>query len=481
MSEASTADRDDAGASADGDAGASADGEVTTRPDAVRVERTNRWRGGLAAALVLLVAGLVAQRATFLLAAVVPLVYLAYGSLSGADVPELRAVRQVEPTTVPPGTPVAVKLELRNESDEYVADLRAVDGVPEDLAVTSGTPRAGATLSPGEVCAVEYTMVARRGTHQFDPATVSVRGVGGGAVARTTVVPEGPDGIDCRLDADAPPLANHGGTYVGEMTADDPGEGLTFHSTREYRHGDSADRINWRYYAKRNELATVNYERRVSTAVVVVLDAREPARVVAGPGRPTAVELGGYAATHAVSSLLGGGHDVGVAVLGLDGPGPAGLYWLPPEAGAGVQARALELFERASKAPPVEADDGDGRASDRETRAQMRQVSALAPAGTQVALFSPLLDDGAVDAVEAWRARDLPVVVVSPDVVSSNTVSGQFEQVARRSRLARCQAAGARPFDWQRGTPLPLALEYAFAAATRSGDDVVTPRTGGGG
>ncbi len=48
----------------------------------------------------------------------------------------------------------------------------------------------------------------------------------------------------------------------------------------------------------------------------------------AGPGRPTAVELGAYATTQALTSLLDAGHEVGLAIVGIDGDGPAGLTWL---------------------------------------------------------------------------------------------------------------------------------------------------------
>ncbi len=55
-----------------------------------------------------------------------------------------------------------------------------------------------------------------------------------------------------------------------------------------------------------------------------VVDARSLARVTAGPGRPTAVELGAYATTQALTSLLDAGHEVGLAIVGIDGDGPAG-------------------------------------------------------------------------------------------------------------------------------------------------------------
>jgi hypothetical protein len=51
------------------------------------VERTRRWRGGLVAAVVLVLAGLLDQDGTILVSAAIPLTYVAYGYLSGVTVP----------------------------------------------------------------------------------------------------------------------------------------------------------------------------------------------------------------------------------------------------------------------------------------------------------------------------------------------------------------------------------------------------------
>ncbi|RQG92118.1 DUF58 domain-containing protein [Natrarchaeobius chitinivorans] len=448
--------------------------------------RQRRWRGAVAAGIALAAVGIATGNGVLLLGAVVPLVYVAYGAVSHVAVPaDLTARRTVSPSPAPPGRTVTVSLEVVNDSDRTLPDVRVADAVPAELGVVEGSPRGAATLEPGDRLTVEYAMIARRGEYAFDPPQVRVRGLGAASVATTRPDTDGDRTLACRLDADAPPLERLGTERIGQLTTDRPGEGLTFHSTREYRPDDPAERIDWRHYAKRGTLATVNYERRVAATVVLVLDAREPNRVVAGPGRPTAVELSAYAATRSLSDLLGHGHDVGVAVVGLDGPGPAGLHWLEPGTGAEQRTRGLSTFRAATADDGSEGESGGspGRESirtsnwsrsDRSAEAgppdvdeQIRKLIELAPSGAQLALFSPALDDGPVRAVETWRGAGLPVSLLSPDVIPANTTSGQYAQTRRRTRLARCQAVGARTVDWRRGTPLALVVEYAFSADAR--------------
>lgn len=426
----------------------------------------------MAATVLLAAIGLLARDGTLLIAAAIPLAYVGYGSLSGARPPAaIEVVRELDASPAPPGRPVTVALSVTNAGESPVADLRVVDGVPETLAVVDGSPRAGVALEPGESIALEYVVIPRRGEYQFDPPRVRVRGVGAGAVADSTPATDGDHRLVCRLDAEAPPLADHGTEYVGTLTSDRPGQGIEFHSTREYRRGDPASGIAWRHLAKRGTLASVNYARQVAATVAFVVDVRPSARVVAGPGRPTAAELCAYAATQSLSELLLNGHDVAVAVVGIDGDGPAGLGWLPPGGGADHRSRALSLLRGALDADANEVD----------VATQARELVELTPPGAQLALCSPALDDGPVTAIEAWSPFDYPLTVVSPDVLSANTIGGQFEGVRRRTRLARCQAAGARAIDWRRGTPLSLVVEYAFAVDARLGESGRRRRVAGGG
>ena len=422
-------------------------------------KRRVRWTGAVAATVVLAVAGVWNRSAVLVLSAAIPLVYVAYGTLSTVEssVP-LDVYRDVEPTPAPPGRPVTVTLTATNDGDRTLSDLRIVDPVPDELQVVDGSPRMGTTLEPGAECTIEYTVIARRGEYDFERPRVRLRSGGAGMVATTALATQGDDRLICRLDADAPPLADTGDDFVGRLTSDRPGRGVQFHSTREYRHGDAADRIDWRQYARSGELATVNYERWVSTSVVVVLDARECNRVAAGPGRPTAVELSAYAAVRTVTALLRVGHDVGLAVVGRNTHGPAGLEWVDPGSGADHRSRILGAIERAVDYDVESSVDADY---------QFQKVAELAGPRSQLALVSPLLDEAPVQSLTAWGALGRSRIVLSPDVVSATTVGGQLDAVRRRTRLAQCQASGARTIDWRRGTPLALVLEYALAVEAK--------------
>lgn len=490
------------------------------------IHRVTRWNGAVAATVVLGAAGVAANAAGLLVAAAVPLTYVAYGALATAPPLEsnVATTRELDATAVPPGQPVTVTLTVANTGERVLPDVRVVDRVPERLRVLDGTPRGVATLRPGEELTLMYRVLARRGSFAFGPPRVRSRGFAASVLATADVPPAGDDRLVCRLDADAPPLADRASGYAGQVATDDPGEGTEFHSTREYVPGDPMARVDWRHYAKHGELATIAYRAHRVADVVLVLDVRAPTRAVAGPGHPSGLELCGYAATRALAELAGAGQEVGVAVLG--GSGAVADRWLPPgagrahraqaravlrravdaaqaperspsgedggsgpESGAGSAARDRAASEIGSRTAPgidgrvevgaadgptdaeaadrpvqVESGDGTGTCTDAAMADEAREIAARLSPGTQVILCSPVLDEGPLAALDVFGAFGLARSLLAPDVVADNTVSGQLATVRRRTWLARCQASGARVVDWRRGTPLLVALDAAFAA-----------------
>ncbi|MFB6167554.1 MAG: DUF58 domain-containing protein [Haloferacaceae archaeon] len=426
--------------------------------------RSRRFGAAAAAALFLVGVGVAGGERAVVAAAAVPLAFVAYGALDGAPAVAssgLAAERTVSPATAPPGRLVRVRLTLRNEGSRTLHDVRVVDGAPEGLAVNEGTPRGVARLRPGEEQVISYAVTARRGEHEFDAPRARLRGRAGVATATGSVATTGDRALSCRLDAGAPPLGDRTARRAGAKTGDEAGPGVEFHSVREYRPGDPASRVDWRHYAKRGELATVDYRERRARSVVIVVDARAPTHVVAARGRPTAAELCAYGAVRALDDLLGAGDDVGVAVLGRTDDEGSVPYLAP---GGGAEHRALAVARcRAASEPP----DEDANPPDHDR--QVREVARRAPPDAQFLLFSPLFDDPPVEAVAAWRARDRSVGVLAPDVLAGNTVSGQQARTLRSIRLAAVGSTGARAVDWPRGTPLSLVLDRAVAAERTAG------------
>lgn len=512
--------------------------------------RVTRWHGGLVGAVVLAAAGVAVRSPALIVATTIPLAYVVVMARASApDVAEAVAVDRRIESDATPGRRVRVELLVTNEHDRHLPDVRVVDRVPAGLVVSAGTPRGADALAPGESLTVSYAVTARRGAFAFETPRVRLRSLGGAARSTASVPVAGDTRLRCHLDAGDVPLRERAARHTGPLQTDSPGRGLEFHSTREYRRGDPVNRIDWTSLAKRDELTTVNFrERRAATAVLVV-DAREPCRVVSAPGQPSAVELSAYAAMQALEYLQAGRHEIAVAILGVPGPGGDAITWIPPGTGADLRARALDAFDRATAVAnetamtpvatesatekptnahegtneqPAVADGGDqGDQSDEDdehwaaaagvTRSledaeaaeaadgtdgteetegtdaseegasgpaegenadrpappapevQIEQLLARTPPYAQVLVFSPLVDDVPVTAVERLAARGLEPSLFSPDVIAANTTSGQIDQLRRRGRLARTQAAGVRTVDWRRQTPLAVALEYAFA------------------
>jgi uncharacterized protein (DUF58 family) len=173
-----------------------------------------------------------------------------------------------------------------------------------------------------------------------------------------------------------------------------------------------------------------------------------------------------------MNTLLHAGHNIAIAVVGCRGDGPAGLRWLPPGGGSGQRSRAITMLsDTLDELNPTDEHDPD-------LQRQCRKLGELVGREAQFVFVSPMLDDDPVEALERLASFGNERSVLSPDIVAANTVTGQYEQVRRRTRLARCQAGGARTIDWRRGTPLPTILELTFAVEAKRADAGV--RAGGG-
>jgi len=230
---------------------------------------------------------------------------------------DVEVERVVEPSPAAPGERVAVTLTVRNTGETTLTDIRLVDGVPTELPVADGSPRACLSLRPGEAESVEYAVVPSQGTYEFESPVTRCRSLSAAAMSTDQPVVTGATTLICRRDAGNVPQMSGSLRRVGTRPSDRGGEGLEFHSTREYRLGDGVSRVDWRRFAKNGSLATIRFTETSATETVVIVDGSADGRVARESGYPTANELAVYAADRVVARLFADGNDVGLWTPGI--------------------------------------------------------------------------------------------------------------------------------------------------------------------
>lgn len=441
-------------------------------------ERVYRWRVGAVATAALVALALLYASPLLIASAVIPLAYVVYGAFSTVHPDSsVRVERSFADATPPPGETVTVTLTVENGSERTLPDVRVLDGVPDDLPVTAGSPRACTSLRPGESTTVTYDVVTGRGTYEFADPVVRLRSFSAGRVVTETVPADGETSLASLDPVSAPPVGTRTTARAGTHPTDSGGEGLEFHSTREYRPGDAISRIDWRRFGKTGDLTTVSFREERAVRVVLVVDARPPGRVRPVAGAPTAASLAGYAAERFYETLVDSAVRTDLATFGVNGSDPAvptGAGPVPWVSGDRRNARAVarSLFDTvqsvadddqsapaangsgpvdgASLDQPVQSDTrgvggyvepataGDESSRDRvaercpgTTDAEspgepperpapdggddaVRFLLSQFPSSAHVLFVSPVRDDWPVQFVRRVRRRGYPVSVFSP-------------------------------------------------------------------
>ena len=415
------------------------------------VERaTGHWRGIGAAALAAIAAGVLAERPGVLLVGVVAIGYAAYAR--SARVPEatVSVDRTVEPTDPDPGESVTVSVTVTNDGDRLLPDVRVVDGVPPALSVVDGSARLGTALRSGSSATLTYTVEARRGRHDFDPAQVLVRNLAGTAEREQGITAIDATPITClpTLEPVGEPLAlrQQPTQFTGRVDTATGGAGVEFFATREYRSGDPMSRIDWNRHARTGDLATLEFREERAATVVLVIDRDGTADAGPEPRGETAIQRSVDAASRVFTTLLGDGNRVGIAALGDTD------CWLPPGAGEVHRAKARELLATHPALTPGERPDTV------LPFGWLAQLRGQLPGDAQIVLFSPLCSAAISDVARQLDAYGHLVTVVSPDPTTTDSPASQLATVARRFRIADLQSAGIPVVDWSWDDSLSVAL-----------------------
>jgi uncharacterized repeat protein (TIGR01451 family) len=471
--------------------------------------RVKRWGIGLVATLALTGFGLLYARRTLIVAAAVPLAYVLYGTLSQVPDAEVSVTRRFDVPDPAPGEAVGVTLTVENTGESTLTDCRIIDGVPEELVVTNGSPRACVAVTPGEETELTYTVVAKRGQYDFSDPAVRLRSLAATERLTETVPVSGAETLSCANAVRDAPLRDATLPRAGTLPTDTGGAGLEFYATRQYQPGDPMSRVDWRHYAKTGEFVTVQYRQEQAIRTVLIVDARAVGRVTPQPGYPTGAELCAYAGERLFDALSDAGVSTSVTAVGveqgtLDGlVGPDGLPWIDPESSghrtshvrtlfsglqtvtdSGAETSALaDLLGRqsatgrlswtASRAETAEqSPEAAGDEDEQSTEAAMapdgglddrtRHLLARLPPNAQVVLCSPLVDDWPVGLARSLSVRGYPLVVVSPDVAGSATVGQRIVGATREHTLGALGRAGATTVSWDIDQPIDYALRRSL-------------------
>ncbi|MCU4741115.1 DUF58 domain-containing protein [Natronoglomus mannanivorans] len=426
--------------------------------------RVPRWRTALGTTLALAGIALWLTTPELLVAAMVPVAYVAYSAATSAvpvdDV--LTVERTVDRERPFPGERVSVTLTLTNTGSTPLPDVRVVDGVPEDLPVADDSPRASTAIRAGGSATVEYAVTARRGDHEFGSVRVRTRSMSASSCYTTDLTASGIDELTSTIPVDEWPLGERTIRLTGQVPTDSGGDGLEFHTTRSYQPGDPIGRINWRRYAKEGELTTIDYRENEASKTVVLVDARSGNHVARAADEPTATELSVYAAARALGGLLSTRQHVGLAAIGIDDP-TTGIdpAWVPPGTGAETRSRALSVLDRIAAA----AAPGSDVTSRANAGDDCRRLEASIDSNAQLLVVSPVLDRYPQRLVERFRARGHDVTVFAPNVTDGETPGQTIAALERTGAIRELRETGATVVDWDVAVPIELALNRAFDPA----------------
>jgi uncharacterized protein (DUF58 family) len=402
---------------------------------------------GLAVALAV-----VTSHGELLVVAVVPLVLLVGVPRSG----------------VPTGAEVSVALStarcVEGDEVELVLTVRA-DGCDRVQAEPVAPPWSELTYlgasREGHETVARWTLVPGRwGRHRVGPVRLRVHAGGGAYLARASL-----EVGDLVVYPAAAALARavaptELAAPLGEHPSRSVGSGVEFAGVRPYAQGDRQRDVDWRVSARHGDLFVRQYAAERAFDLVLVLDTELDA---GEPGR-SSLDLTVRAATGLVQTYLRSHDRVGLVTFG----GP--LRWLTPATGPRQLYRVTEAL-MSVRPDPSELDAGSvGYGLDHLPR-------GLLPRRAFVALLTPLLDDGPLDAVRLMLERGFAPLVIDV-LTASPTVPPKSKDAALAVRTWRMQREaltlelgnlGVAVLDWDGEAELTGGLVHAMRAARPGG------------
>jgi uncharacterized protein (DUF58 family) len=365
---------------------------------------------------------------------------------------------------LPPSAEVTVTLSATRcvEDDEVDLVLRiradGVEWVDADPVLAEWTTgRLAERSREGRTTVARWTLVPSRwGRQQVGPLRLRLLAGGGCYSARLDVSVE-----DLVVFPAAAALARAVAPHelaapLGEHTSRAVGSGVEFAGVRPYAPGDRQRDVDWRTSARHGELFVRQYAAERAFDLVLVLDTA----VDAGEAGRSSLDLTVRAATGLAQSYLRAHDRVGVVTFG----GP--LHWLAPATGP------RQLFRVSEALMSVRPDESERAAGNVEFGLDHLPRGML-PRRAFVALLTPLLDDGPLEAVRLMRSRGFAPLVIDvlnsdPEVPPGSRAAAlalRTWRLQRESLSVELGRLGVAVLDWDGEAELTAGLQHAMRAA----------------
>ena len=430
------------------------------RPSAPSRGNLARCATGLFFAFVLVAVGLMLRRSVWVALSLPFILYSGVWALAQLSMhaPDLRIRRDLEHVRVTEGEQVRVLLTVENAGPRI--PLAAIeDLLPEGMSVTEGSPQHLGDLPARDSVRLTYTVQGSRGRFDF-PGVRAITWSRFATASHEAI-------LECTDTLHAAPQREPVGriairprrtrAFAGPVKANLGGPGVDYFGCRAYTLGDPVRRINWRAYARRDDLIVNDYEQERIADVSIIVDARAQAHAIVG--EQTTFEYTLRAAASVSETFLAQGNSVGLLLYGDY------VNWVFPDVGKVQQQRILDALSRAQVGDKVAYED-------------LRFIpTKLFPPQSQLVLISSLPIAKDVEILSMLRARGYAILLICPSPLAESARLGDAATrlAARMIRLRRTHfldslaGLGVRVIDWDVTEPLGAVLESLRFARIRRG------------
>jgi uncharacterized protein (DUF58 family) len=398
----------------------------------------------------LILSALFARRGEILLLAIPLLSYLVVGVILAPTEIDLHAHRSVDRPGVSANQAVEMRILIENQGAALV-NLYIEDTLHPGMTRLEGQSHPRLPLAAGETTELSYRFKAARGLYSWKHIFARASDPLGVWDLEREITAAGdliahPAPLPFHM---APLEPRHTIHTAGQLASRLAGSGTDFWGVREYRPGDTLQRINWRLAARHpRKIFSNEYERQEIADYGFILDARQ---LSGGGALDEALFEHSVSAVSSLSeNFLRTGNRVSLLVFGNS------IHYVFPGYGKKQHQALLRRLARAKL--------GSNIAFKKLEYFPVR----LFPAHSLITVLSPV-DADDVETYARLMAHGYEVLLISPDAVDyANRTAPQTVQNSLAFRAAKAERVllfrkllkmGVNVIDWQLDTPLGAVMQ----------------------